>query len=224
MRTGRRKTILDLTRPMDSLFVPFSNGPYIDPPLEISQWSTIQNESFRVFRLSMGTQSGTHIDAPSHFLDDGAGLEALSPDEFIGTYFLLKLKDNVTLTDVTELLKPYNGENILFLKTPLNQCAEISLDALQKILSLPPVLLALSGEVTVGNSDAFTFYRVIAKAQKFIVEDLNQHKTDDLPDTGELFIFPLRLIGVTGSPCRVLARIAKVTKSVKKLHKINVLK
>jgi len=221
LRTGRRKTILDLTKTMDSLFVPFSNGRYTDPPLEISQWSTIQNEGFRVFGLSMGTQSGTHIDAPSHFLDDGACLEALSPDEFIGTYFLLKLKGKVTLADITGLLKPYKGESILFLKTPLNQCAEISLEALQKILSLPPVLLALSGEVTLENSDPFTFYRIIAKAQKFIVEDLDQEKTDDLPDTGELFVFPLRLIGVAGSPCRVLARIAEVTKPGKKLKKNN---
>jgi arylformamidase len=216
LRTGKRKNILDLTKPMESLFVPFSNGRYRDPPLEISQWSTIQNEGFRVSRLSMGTQSGTHIDAPSHFLDDGACLEALSPDEFIGTYFLLKLKDNLTLADVAELLKRYKGENILFLKTPLNQLVEISREALQKILSLPPVLLALSGEVTVENSDSFAFYHAIAEAEKFIVEDLDQNKTDVLPDTGELFVFPLRLIGVTGSPCRVLARVAKAVKPIRK--------
>ena len=217
MRTGKRNTIIDLTKPMDSLFVPFSSGLYSDPPLEISEWSTIQNEGFRVFRLSMGTQSGTHIDAPAHFLDDGAGLESLSPSEFIGDYFLLNLKGSVTLSDVAALLKSYNGEKIIFLKTPVNQCAEVSLEALQKILSLPPVLLALSGEVAVKGSAPFLFYRIIAEAAKFVVEDLDQNKTDGLPDTGELFVFPLRLIGVTGSPCRVLARIAKAAKPGKKL-------
>jgi kynurenine formamidase len=202
---------------MDSLFIPFSSGLYSDPPVEISEWSTIQNEGFRVLRLSMGTQSGTHIDAPAHFLNDGAVLESLSPAEFIGDYFLLNLKGGVTLSDVTVLLKPYSGEKIIFLKTPVNQCAELSLEALQMILSLPPALLALSGEVTVKDSAPFTFNRIIAEAAKFVVEDLDQTKTDGLPDAGELFVFPLRLIGVTGSPCRVLARIAKAAKPRKKL-------
>ncbi len=210
MRTGKRNTIIDLTKPMDSLFVPFSSGLYSDPPLEISEWSTIQNEGFRVFRLSMGTQSGTHIDAPAHFLDDGAGLEALSPDEFIGDYFLLNLMGSVTLSDVTSMLTSYHGEKIIFLKTPVNQFAELALEALQKILSLPPVLLVLSGEVAVNGSVPFTFHRIIAESSKFLVEDLDQSKTDGLPDTGELYVFPLKLLGVSGSPCRVLARIAKV--------------
>ena len=210
MRTGKRNTIIDLTKPMDSLFVPFSSGLYSDPPLEISEWSTIQNEGFRVCRLSMGTQSGTHIDAPAHFLDDGVGLEALSPDEFIGDYFLLNLKVSVTLSDVTSMFTSYHGEKIIFLKTPVNQCAEVSLEALQKILSLPPVLLVLSGEVTVKGSAPFTFYRIIAESSKFLVEDLDQSKTDGLPDTGELYVFPLKLLGVSGSPCRVLACIAEV--------------
>jgi kynurenine formamidase len=209
LRTGKRNTIIDLTKPMDSLFVPFSSGMYSDPPLEISEWSTIQNQGFRVFRLSMGTQSGTHIDAPAHFLDGGAGLESLSPAEFIGDYFLLNLKSNVTLADVTGMLTLYHGEKIIFLKTPVNECVELSLEALQKILSLPPVLLALSGEVVVKDSAPHTFYRIIAESSKFLLEDLDQSKTDGLPDAGELYVFPLKLVGVSGSPCRVLARIVK---------------
>jgi len=209
LRTGKQNIIVDLTKSMDSLFVPFSSGPYSDPPLEISEWSTIQNQGFRVFRLSMGTQSGTHIDAPAHFLHDGAGLESLSPAEFVGDYFLLNLKGSVTLSDITGMLTSYRGEKIIFLKTPVNECAELSLEALQKILSLPPILLALSGEVAVKGSAPLTFYRIIAESSKFLVEDLDQSKTDGLPDAGELYVFPLKLVGVSGSPCRVLARIAK---------------
>lgn len=209
MRTGKQNTIIDLTKPMDSLFVPFSSGLYRDPPLEISQWSTIQNQGFRVFRLSMGTQSGTHIDAPAHFLDDGAGLESLSPVEFIGDYYLMNLKSSVTLSDVTRMLTSYHDEKIIFLKTPFNECAELSLEALQKILSLPPVLLVLSGKVVVKGSAPLMFYRIIAESSKFLVEDLDQSKTDGLPDTGELYVFPLKLVGVSGSPCRVLARVAR---------------
>jgi len=206
---GKRDTIIDLTKPLDASFIPFSNGQYTDPSMEISEWSTLQKEGFRVSRLSMGTQSGTHIDAPSHFLEDGARLEALSPSEFIGKYFLLNLSCVMSLSKVTESLKAYRNEEILLLITPANQTAELSVEAMQKILSLPPLLLVLSGKIEIMDSKPFAFNRLVAEAAKFLVEDLDPQKTNSLLEHGEIFIFPLNLMGVPGSPCRVLARISE---------------
>jgi len=218
---GKRDTIIDLTKPLDTSFIPFSNGQYTDPSMEISEWSTLQKEGFRVSRLSMGTQSGTHIDALAHFLEDGARLEALSPAEFIGKYFLLNLSCVVSLSKVTESLKAYRNEEILLLKTLAYQTAELSVEAMQKILSLPPLLLVLSGKIEIKDSKPFAFNRLVAEAAKFLVEDLDPQKTNSLFEHGEIFIFPLNLMGVAGSPCRVLARIseAKTTgKMVKQIH------
>ncbi|MHB8137559.1 MAG: cyclase family protein [Smithellaceae bacterium] len=207
MSKGKRDTIIDLTKPLDTSFIPFSNGQYTDPSMEISEWSTLQKDGFRVSRLSMGTQSGTHIDAPAHFLEDGARLEALSPAEFIGKYFLLNLSCVMSLSKVTESLKAYRNEEILLLKTPANQTVELSVEAMQKILSLPPLLLVLSGKIEIMDSKPFSFNRLVAEAAKFLVEDLDPQKTNSLLEHGEIFIFPLNLMGVPGSPCRVLARI-----------------
>ena len=207
MTESKRNTIVDLTKPLNSSFIPYSTGKYTDPPLKFLDWSSLHREGFRVTQLSMGTQSGTHIDAPAHFLEDGALLEALSPDHLIGEYYLLNLPDAASLSDISELLKTYHDEKILFLRTPENSSSELSWEAMQKILSMPPALLVLAGIIKIENSEPFALHRLVAGAAKYLVEDLDQKEAHNLPAHGEIFVFPLRLIGVSGSPCRVIVRV-----------------
>jgi arylformamidase len=207
---NKRNTIVDLTKSLDTSFIPYSTGKYTDPPLAFTEWSSIAEEGFRVTRLSLGTQSGTHIDAPAHFLEGGASLETLSPDHLIGNYFLLNLPCAASLSDVAESLKAYRKEKILLLKTPENQSTKLSRKAMQIILSLPPALLVLSGQIEVEDADSFAFHRLVAEAAKYLVEDLEQKEAQKISGNGEIFVCPLRLVGVSGSPCRVLVRVPEM--------------
>ena len=207
MSGNKRNTIIDLTKSLDTSFIPYSTGKYADPTLEFAEWSSIAKEGFRVTRLSLGTQSGTHIDAPSHFLEDGADLDALSPDRLMGNYFLLNLPCAPSLADVSESLKAYREERILLLRTPENRPAKFSREAMQLILSLPPTLLVLTGVIALEEGEPFAFQRLVAAAAKFLVEDLDQKEAHRISGMGEIFVFPLRLIGVSGSPCRVIVRV-----------------
>lgn len=209
MSGSKRNTIIDLTKLLDTSFIPYSKGNYSDPPLVYSDWSSLQKEGFRVVRLSLGTQSGTHIDAPAHFLEDGDWLEALSPEHFIGKYFLLDLPRTASLSNIVESLKTYREEQILFLRTPENQSAILSREAMQSILSLPPRLLVLAGEIEIEDSEPLAFYRLIAGAAKYLVEELDQKEAYRVSGIGEIVVSPLRLVGVSGSPCRVLVRVPK---------------
>ncbi len=206
MNSIKRNTIFDLTKPLDTSFIPYSNGNYSDPLLEVADWSSIAIEGFRVSRLSLGTQTGTHIDAPAHFLGDGATLDALSPDHFVGSYFLLSLPLFVSSSEVAQLLTAYRRQKIIFLRTSEDQVSKFSQEALQKIVSLPSVLWVLSGVIVIEDSEPLEFYRIIARAGKYLVEDLDQRKAHVIAGHGEIFVFPLRLIGVSGSPCRVIVR------------------
>jgi kynurenine formamidase len=206
LRENQRNTIIDLTKPLDASFIPYSRGKYSDPPLEFGGWSSIAKEGFCVSRLSMGTQSGTHIDAPAHFLENGDFLEALSPDQLIGNYYLLDLPPVSSLSYITESLKTYHHEKIIFLRTPENQSAKLSVEAMQKILFLDAALLVLSGNIEIDNDEPFAFQRLVAEAAKFLVEDLEQKEARGISGNGEIFVLPLRLVGVSGSPCRVIVR------------------
>ena len=207
MRESQRNTIIDLTKPLDASFIPYSRGNYSDPPLELTGWSSVAKEGFCVTRLSLGTQSGTHIDAPAHFLEKGDPLEVLSPDQFMGRYHLLDLPSAASLSYIDESLKTYRNEKILFLRTPENQSSKLSGEAMKKILYLNAAILVLSGEIEIEDDKPFAFQRLVAEAAKFLVEDLDQKESHGISGNGEIFVFPLRLVGVSGSPCRVIVRI-----------------
>lgn len=199
--------IIDLTKPLNASFIPYTHGKYSDPPLEMTEWSSIAQEGFLVTRLILGTQSGTHIDAPGHFLENGALLETLPSDQLMGSYFLLNLSDETSCSFLLHSLKAYRDEKILFLRTAQNKSAKLTGRNVQEILSLPPALIVVSGDIQIENKEPFAFHRMVAEASKYLVEDLEQEAAKNVGVTGELFVFPLRLTGVSGSPCRVVARV-----------------
>src|SRR6187431_1459678 len=56
-----------------------------NPEFELQPIKRIaQGGSSNVSRLVMGTHTGTHVDAPRHFFDDRAGVDALALDLLIG--------------------------------------------------------------------------------------------------------------------------------------------
>lgn len=204
---SKNNVIIDLTKPLDTSFIPYSYGSYSDPPFELSEWSTVRRDGFRVSRMSLGSQSGTHIDAPAHFMENGVVLDALPPGRFLGRFFLMNVALAPSLSEVLMSLAGYTTEDILFLRTPENQSATLSREAVRRILLLPPVVLALSGDIVIEHSDPLEFHRMVAGSAKFLVEDLDEKAAHRITGNSEMFIFPLRVVGASGSPCRVLVRM-----------------
>ena len=76
---------IDLTHPVHSDIPvwPDSDRPVISQLCVIDETCTA-----RVSWLSLGAHTGTHLDAPSHFLADGGMVENLSLDDLIGTAWI----------------------------------------------------------------------------------------------------------------------------------------
>ena len=56
-----------------------------NPDFELQPIKRIANgESSNVSRMIIGTHTGTHLDAPKHFFDEGGGVDTLSLDLLIG--------------------------------------------------------------------------------------------------------------------------------------------
>jgi arylformamidase len=55
-----------------------------DPKPKFEPQATIQNNGVNVTRITLGTHTGTHVDAPWHFLQEGNSIEKESLDKFIG--------------------------------------------------------------------------------------------------------------------------------------------
>ena len=73
-------------------------------------------------------------------------------------------------------------------------------------LTKPPQLRVLSGEIEIEHFRSLEFHRLVARAGKFLMEGLDQHAAHLVAGCGEMFALPLRLTGVSGSPCRVILR------------------
>src|SRR5271165_889782 len=87
-----------------------------NPPVVIERMLDIESgDGANVSRLSMGAHTGTHVDAPVHFISGGAGVHAAPFEALIGAARLLEIRDPVSVK--VEELEPYRiqaGERILF--------------------------------------------------------------------------------------------------------------
>jgi arylformamidase len=195
--------IIDLTRVLDENLPIYTSGTYSDPPLQIETWCTIQQQGYKVSRLLMGTQTGTHIDAPAHFVADGATLEALPIQALIGQYLWVDL-NHFTQADLGELMANYKEETLLFLTSSGNTEKEISEEVFSGLLKLPCIVWVSVYGVQVVGHDPLYFHQALSKSGKYLIEDVDEIMARRINPGGEMIALPLRLRGVSGSPCRVV--------------------
>ena len=197
--------ILDLTRVLDENLSIYTNGTYSDPPLQIETWCIIQKQGYQVSRLSMGTQTGTHIDAPAHFVEDGATLEALPLQALIGQYLWVDLHQVMEIED-SEFKSIHRDETILFLTSSVQAETEISQEIFEALLELPCLVWVSVHGVRVMGHEPIYFHRALSEAGKYLIEDVDDTLALRVRAGGEMIALPLRLSGVSGSPCRVVVR------------------
>ncbi len=195
--------ILDLTRVMDEHLSIYTSGSYSDPPLQVETWCTVQQQGYAVSRLSLGTQTGTHIDAPAHFSPDGATLDALLVDALMGRYLWVDLLC-VTQANLNELRSSYHQESILFLTSSNPSITDTSEDVLRALLELPCMVWVMVYGVQVAGREPLYFHQALSAAGKYLIEDVDEAVASRVRPGGELIALPLRLTGVSGSPCRVV--------------------
>ncbi|MEP3298636.1 MAG: cyclase family protein [Pseudoruegeria sp.] len=190
--------VLDLSYPLNTETDIYSEAGYSDPSLTIAPWCEIADQGYRVSQLSLGTQTGTHIDAPAHFDPEGQTLESLTPDALIGSYTLIDLRKG--RCDI-----PQKADPILLLDA--RNGATMTQFDLNTLFALNSPVWVMAGYIEIQDTPSLEFHRQIAAAGIYLVEDLNMTSVDgSFPKTGEIIALPLRLEGTSGSPCRVLLR------------------
>lgn len=94
--------VIDLTHPLDPSF------PVVPAfqPLERTETHSIDVDGFASARLSFNEHSGTHIDAPAHFIAGGTTVDRLDPRHLIRPLCVITLRGhgdpdcNLTASDV----------------------------------------------------------------------------------------------------------------------------
>ena len=90
-----------------------------NPAIAITaQQAIAQGAGANVSRIDFGSHTGTHVDAPKHFFDDGAGVDALALDVLMGPCRLLAFSDAVMSIGEAELrAHDLSGVTRVLLKT-----------------------------------------------------------------------------------------------------------
>lgn len=101
MNIGR---VVDLSHRVDEDTQVFPGDP--EPSFEPA--ATIAGDSMSVLSLHLGSHSGTHVDAPCHFVEDGASVDELDPGLFVGPAVLMDVRGKRARERITvEDLRPY---------------------------------------------------------------------------------------------------------------------
>ena len=65
-----------------------------DPGVQITDWSSLaQGDPANVTRLNLGAHTGTHVDAPAHFIKGASPVESLSLDVLIGSAQVIEVPE-----------------------------------------------------------------------------------------------------------------------------------
>ncbi len=75
-----------------------------DPGIEIRQWAAIADgDAANVSLLHFGAHTGTHVDAPSHFIEGAAKVDAMPLDALVGTARVVLIPDDVDVIEASHL-------------------------------------------------------------------------------------------------------------------------
>jgi arylformamidase len=190
-----------------------------DRPFHRAETQTIANgDPCNLSEFSTSAHIGTHIDAPRHYLADGAGIESFPISAGVGRARVIAIHDS-DLIRVSEL-EPYRlakGQRVLFKTRNSEECWETS-KFQEKFVYIPretAAYLADCGVQTVGvdylsvggfDTDGPETHRTLLKAGIWIVEGLNLKDVE--PGEYELVCLPLKLVGSDGAPARAALRRA----------------
>lgn len=186
-----------------------------NPPVRIEPHSEIRHgASANVSLLSFGSHTGTHVDAPRHFDDDAAGVDALPLDVLIGPAVVLEIAAGVRAVGAAELARhDLLGRSRVLLKTGNSQLdprgdferdyAYLAPDGAEWLVERGVRLVGTDYlSIEQFRSGHHRTHRTLFAAGVVIVEGLALGGVRAGPCG--LICLPLRLEGLDGAPARVV--------------------
>jgi arylformamidase len=203
--------IIDISVPIRPGMVVYEGDPevHLNRALSIADGATAN-----VSRLDFGVHSGTHVDAPVHFVEGSAGAEALALDALVGPAHVVDATGVQRVLDEAALRRlelPERAERLLFKTTNsrlwerrefTREFVRLSGDAARYLIGRGVRLVGID-YLSVGDEEAHV---ELLRAGVVPLESLDLRDVE--PGEYLLVCLPLRIVGSDGAPARtVLLRI-----------------
>jgi arylformamidase len=215
----------EVSRPWIDVTVPVRDGmPHWpgDPPITLVRTKDVaRGDPATVSHLSLGVHSGTHVDAPVHFLADGSGIDAVPLEALLGEARVVAIRDARSI-GVAELrsLQPRPGERLLFKTQNSARCWKTDRFVPDFVyLSLEGARFLAEGRAEdrvrtvgidylsiAGMDEGVPTHLALLREGICIIEGLDLSAVE--PGAYEMLCLPIRLQGADGAPARVLLRRA----------------
>jgi len=210
--------VIDLTLTVSNKIPTFPGSPQPN----FIPWENIKEDGYNLELLFLSTHTGTHMDAPHHFLEKGAKIHEISLKNLVSEAVLIKSRkksnESITKTDIQKFEKKY-GEidglsSVIFLtgwqknlqkKYYFTKNPGLAVSAAKYLASKKINLVGIdSPSIDLGTDSKFSVHQIFAKKGMLIVENLaNLEKIKS--SKFQLVVLPLKLKNATGSPVRAIA-------------------
>lgn len=189
-----------------------------DPECHIKRVNRMEDGAVsNLTHLSMSAHTGTHMDAPRHFIADGLTMEQMPFEAVIGrcrVFELLDCGDQITADDLKKL--KFVPRQRVFFKTrnstrswAMNEFdkdfVSIRADAAQYLVDLGVVTVGVD-YLSIGGygKDVVETHQIMLGAGIWVIEGLNLSEIKQ--GYYEMICLPIKLEGADGAPCRVVLR------------------
>ena len=214
----KNKPWIDISVPMYDGMVHWPG----DPECKISLFVSIPGGApCNLTQMSLSAHTGTHMDAPRHFVREGKTMESLPLPAVIGPCRVIEIKHKSVIT-AAELAphKLKRGERVLFKTRNSTRSWQLAKKSIfdENFVYIPAEtarFLVEKGVQTVGvdylsvggyKKDGVECHQIMLGAEIWIIEGLDLSKVK--PGKYELVCLPLKIVGADGAPARAVLRPA----------------
>lgn len=198
--------------------IPIVSGGLVypgNPEISIApQQAIARGAGANVSTVSFGSHTGTHVDAPKHFFDDGIGVDALPLDVLMGPAVVIRVPDDMMAVGEEQLrLHELKAHTRVLIKTRNSGFVRerefhkdytyLAPDGAEYLVSLGVKLVGVDYlSVEQFHSGHHRTHRTLLENGVVIVEGLDLSQ----PAMGpyDLRVLPLRLVGLDGAPARAV--------------------
>ena len=187
-----------------------------DPEVEIDDYSDIKKgAASNNSKITCGVHTGTHMDAPRHFIDDGVGVDKFNLNTLIGRCRVIDVPVDISPIS-KEFLEPINiknGDRILF-KTKnsewINKGARnfhtdyvcVNPEAAKYMVEKGVILVGIDYLSVEGYHVGHDTHRTLLGAGVIVIEGLNLFNVS--AGDYKLIALPVKIKDSNGAPARVI--------------------
>ena len=190
-----------------------------DPEPKITTTHTVEKDYYNLLGVYVGTQTGTHVDAPYHFSNDGETIDKMELDFFFGEAVVVRVTDKkadekITMEDIMPYADRIMPNTIVLFNTNWykNRGTEafyhhpyVAGDVAEYLVNKGVRFIAIDTmNADQSGGTEFPVHDLFSEKRLMIGENWAYFDKIDFDDV-VIAAFPMKIQGCDGSPVRAVA-------------------